>query len=128
VTGSLSTVSVSGGRGEEDREARRWSPNLCDRIAVAGGPAVRRWGRGSRLTGWVEEIRFFFIFFFSPGGRAVIWSGLGVDRRMGGRAVGFFFLFWNVGTVVRGLLTSTKFQFFCIFLLLADVSCDNWWA
>jgi hypothetical protein len=121
VTGSLSTVS--GGRGEEDREARRWSPDLCDRIAVAGGPAVRRRGRGSRLTGWVEEIRFFFIFFFSPGGRVVIWSGLGVNRLTGGRQMGgvgqtcsgIFFLFWNVGTVVRGLPTSTKFHFFLHF-------------
>jgi len=69
---------------------------------VAGGPAVRRRGRGSRLTGWVEELQFFFhIFFFSPGGRAVIWGGLGVDRltsgrRMGRRAVGFFFCFGMV--------------------------------
>jgi hypothetical protein len=39
VAGSL--LTVSGGRGEEDLEARLLSPDLCDRITVAGGPAVR---------------------------------------------------------------------------------------
>jgi hypothetical protein len=71
VAGSLSTVSVSGGRREEDLEARLWSTNLSDQIAVAGGPAVRRQGRGSRLTGWVEELQFFFSCFFSV--QADVW-------------------------------------------------------
>jgi hypothetical protein len=58
--GSLSTVS--GGHREEDFEARRWSLRLCRRISVARGPVVWRWGRGSGLTGWVEELQFFFFF------------------------------------------------------------------
>jgi hypothetical protein len=68
---------------------------------MTGGPADRRTADGRR---WAD----------------VQWA-------LGGRAVGFFF-FWNVGTVGRGLPTSPKFSFFCIFLLLADVPSDNWWA
>jgi hypothetical protein len=76
---------------------------------VAGGPAVRRQGRGSRLTGWVEELQFFFFhIFFSPGKRAVIWGGL-ADVQWGFS----FVLEWWYSEVVRGIAYFIKIQFFC---------------
>jgi hypothetical protein len=67
--GSLSTVS--GGRGEEDLEARRWSP----RLTVIGSLWLEDWPFDdgeetvrltTSLTGWgVGASVFFFLFFFS---------------------------------------------------------------
>jgi hypothetical protein len=84
VAGSLSTVS--GGRGEEDLEARRWLPDLCDRIAVAGGPRTGCPATGKRQPG---------------------------KRTLGGRTCsGFFLLFWNGE---RNCLLHQNIKFFVIF-------------
>jgi hypothetical protein len=67
---------------------------------VAGGPAVRRQGRGNRLTGWVEELQFFFQSKRTCSDLGRIRGG-SVDRLMGGRRMGgrlerFFFCFGMV--------------------------------
>jgi hypothetical protein len=65
-----------------------WSLDLCDWIVVAGGPAVQRRGKGSRLTDWVEELHFFFrFFFFSQGRRSGIWGGPPDGRTTDGRTL-----------------------------------------
>jgi hypothetical protein len=71
MAGSLSTVSR--GRGEEDLEARQWSPDLCDQIAVAGGPRTGCPATGKRQPG---------------------------KRTLGGRAVGFVCCFGMMRGIV----------------------------